>query len=90
MNGDYLGATMLALTGGCLFYLTVRHQKLLKHALPRAARVPAALLLLGAWGVFTRQLGPLTSFYTALTLVMLWWSVAPLLIAWIARRRRTA
>lgn len=80
---------VLIMLGANLVHLASPHQKLMRVAGPRRpviAAVGTAMLAIATL-LLVRALSFLGGIFTALTLVMLLWSVPPLAIAWLRQRR---
>ena len=73
----------LCLTAGSiLLYLASPNQRLLRHPVGRAGRWAGWVALAIGQGLLWSFMGVATALFVSLTILMLWWSVVPLVVAW--------
>lgn len=82
-------AVICALVGATALYLASPNQQALAQRIsPRIGCILGIAALSISLMLFLRVAGPATSVYVLLTLVMLLWSLPPLLFAWLRQRKR--
>lgn len=87
MDGFFLfAAWFLASVGAALLYLTAPKQQLLIRPLPRWTRVGCFLFFIGATVLFSKVFSPVTSVFSLIVSVMLFWTAGPLAVALWRRR----
>lgn len=77
----------VAVGAGAIYLASPNQQATRKHMPRRALTAVGAIAVLG--GLLLMRAGPATSVFIAMTLAMGLWTIAPLLIAWWRRPRRT-
>lgn len=85
-----IGVLMAWLAGGsgaALLYLTAPKQQGLARPLPRWVRLVALVPLAFSYALLMAAFSPATAVYALVTLLMLAWSIAPLLVALWRRKR---
>ena len=68
---------ILGAAGCAVLYLSHRHQRWLRHALPATARVAGILLLAASLAAALAAWTPLTAVFAWLVLAMLAWGLLP-------------
>jgi len=82
-------AVIAAWSAAMLLYRSAPRQLLgapLQHR--RSVFAIAVLLLIGAFALLLRQAGPATAVFELILILMVFWTLAPPVIAWIAVRKR--
>lgn len=86
MSEFLLAAWVVGGAGAVLLYLSAPRQAMIAKALPRWTRLGAIALLAAAGVLFACVLSPATAIYSMIVLLMLVWSLFPLLVAMLRRR----
>lgn len=82
-----LAAALTMVVGAGLLYLSTRHQAALARPLGRPARWTGALAVVASLLFLLSFMGSATAVFTWLTVLMVLWSLPPVVIRWLGYRR---
>lgn len=84
-----LSGTVVSALGALAIYVGCRHQALLAQRMPPRWIWPVGAALCGtAWALWSLVVHPATALCIVLMLLMIVWSIAPILIAFATRQQK--
>lgn len=85
---EIIGASFTVVVAAIMLYLSSPHQKLVLRELPqRTFFIVGLILIVVSLVLFVQFFGSATSVFIVLTVLMLLWSIPPLLIAYVRAKR---